>query len=494
MEQVVIAGGGPTGLMLACELRLAGADPLVIERLAAPSGESRAGGLHPRTLEILDMRGMIEPFLAEGRPLPGGHFAGLRLDFSGLDTKYPYLLVILQRRIERLLEAHARSLGVRFRREASVTGFAQRDDDVLIESTAGSLRAEYLVGCDGGRSTIRRSAGIEFLGTPPTMTAILGDVELAAPPAEPFFQASGEGGVYSVLVFEPGWYRVITNEFGTVADRDAPVGIDELRATMVRLAGTDFGMHSPRWVSRYHDGARLASAYRAGRVLLAGDAAHIHYPAGGQGLNTGIQDAVNLGWKLAAVVGNAHDQDLLDSYAVERRPVASRVLDNTRAQTALTRVDPQTRALRGVVESLIALPDVNRSLAEMVTALDIRYPLGEGAGHRAADRLLPDGSHLFDHLRSGCPVLLAPSDRPGGQRPENVTPDRLARPTRFGGGGGGGAAAPVSRSTSRPLSTPPYVRVKATDGPAMLIRPDGHVAWVEAMGEAARADALIRWC
>jgi 2-polyprenyl-6-methoxyphenol hydroxylase-like FAD-dependent oxidoreductase len=420
MEQVVIAGGGPTGLMLACELKLAGADPLVLEKLAAPSGESRAGGLHPRTLEILDMRGMIEPFLAEGRPSPGAHFAGLRLDFSSLDTRYPYLLVLLQRHIERLLEAHARSVGVRIRREVAVTGLSAGRDHLVLESTAGSISAEYLVGCDGGRSTIRRLAGIDFPGTPPTMTAILGDVELADPPAEPFFQVTGDGGVYSVLTFEPGWYRVITNEFGVVADRDAPVGIEELRAAMIRLAGTDFGMHRPRWVSRYHDGARLASAYRSGRVLLAGDAAHIHYPAGGQGLNTGVQDAVNLGWKLAT-----GDEELIDSYESERRPVAARVLDNTRAQTALTRVDPQTTALRGVFESLIRLPDVNRSLAGMVSGLDIRYPLGQGAGHRA----------------------------------------------------------PVALPDGRPLILP-----------TMIVRPDGYVAWVESMGEAARAEALKRWC
>jgi 2-polyprenyl-6-methoxyphenol hydroxylase-like FAD-dependent oxidoreductase len=420
MEQVVIVGGGPTGLMLACELKLAGADPLVLEKLAAPSGESRAGGLHPRTLEILDMRGMIEPFLAEGRPLPGAHFAGLRLDFSGLDTKYPYLLVLLQRHIERLLEDHARSLGVRMKREVAVSDLADGEDHLVLESTAGSITTEFLVGCDGGRSTIRRLAGIDFPGTPPTMTAILGDVELASPPDEPFFQAQGEGGVYSVLTFEPGWYRVITNEFGVVADRDAPVDVEELRAVLIRLAGTDFGMHGPRWVSRYHDGARLASAYRSGRVLLAGDAAHIHYPAGGQGLNTGVQDAVNLGWKLAA-----GDESLIDTYESERRPVAARVLDNTRAQTALTRVDPQTSALRGVFESLIRLPEVNRSLAEMVSGLDIRYPLGEGAGHRV----------------------------------------------------------PVALSDGRPLISP-----------TMIVRPDGYVAWVESMGEAARAEALKRWC
>ena len=452
MEQVVIAGGGPTGLMLACELKLGGADPLVLERLAEPSGESRAGGLHPRTMEILDMRGMIEPFLAEGRRLPSAHFAGLPIDFTGQDTRYPFLLVILQRRIERLLEARARELGVRIRREVEVTGLAPHDDHVAITSTAGTLRAEYLVGCDGGRSTVRKLAGIGFPGTPATMTAILGDVELADPPAEPFFQVKGEGGVYSVLVFEPGWYRVITNEFGVVADRDAPIGVEELRSALRRLAGTDFGLHSPRWVSRYSDAARLATAYRSGRVLLAGDAAHVHYPAGGQGLNTGVQDAVNLGWKLAAVVGGAHDQELLETYASERRPVAERVLANTRAQTALTRVDPQSDALRSVFGSLIRLPEVNRTLAGMVSALDVRYPLGEGAGQRAPDRVLPDGSRLFDHLHDARPILLRPS--------------------------------------SSAVVAPPGVAVVDTDGPALLVRPDGHVAWSEAMG----AEALNRWC
>jgi hypothetical protein len=225
-----------------------------------------------------------------------------------------------------------------------------------------------------------------------------------------------------------------------------------LRSALRRLAGTDFGLHSPRWVSRYSDAARLATAYRSGRVLLAGDAAHIHYPAGGQGLNTGMQDAVNLGWKLAAVVGRAHDQELLETYASERRPVAERVLANTRAQTALTRVDPQSDALRSVFGSLIQLPEVNRTLAGMVSALDVRYPLGEGAGQRAPDRVLPDGSRLFDHLHDARPILLRPS--------------------------------------SSEVVAPPGVVVVGTDGPALLVRPDGHVAWAEAMG----AEALNRWC
>ena len=455
MAQVVIAGGGPTGLMLAAELRLGGVDVVVLERLAEPSGESRAGGIHARTLEILDMRGALEPFLAEGRRLPRGHFAGIPLDFSGLPTRYPFLLNILQRRIERLLEARAQDLGVRVRREIAVTGLRQTGPHVEIETTEGEVTAEYLVGCDGGRSTVRKLAGIDFPGTPATMSAILGDVELSTPPPGPVFQRRTPHGNWSVLTFEPGWYRVITNDFDQLADRDAPIGVDDLRASLKRHAGTDFGLHSPRWISRYHDAARLAGRYRAGRVLLAGDAAHIHYPAGGQGLNTGVQDAFNLGWKLAAVVRGDHDQTLLDTYESERRPVADRVLANTRAQTALTRPDPQTEALRQVLTDLTTFGDVNRSLAEMIAALDVRYPLPEGAGHHAPDLDLPDGTRLYSHLRDARSVLLGgPAASPGGAR----------------------------------------VKTVAWGGPAMLIRPDGHVAWAEPMGEATLRDALNRWC
>ncbi|WP_433299292.1 FAD-dependent monooxygenase [Actinoplanes sp. CA-030573] len=452
MEQVVIAGGGPTGLMLACELRLGGADPVVLERLAGPSGESRAGGIHARTMEVLDMRGMLEPFLAEGRRLPGGHFAGIPLDFSGLPTRYPFLLAILQRRIERLLEGRARDLGVRLRREVEVTGLHPTADHVEIETTEGELTAEYVVGCDGGRSTVRKLAGIDFPGTPATMTAVLGDVTLDAPPPGPVFQRRTPFGNWSVLNFEPGWYRVITNDFDTVADRDAPITVADLRASLERHAGTDFGLRDPRWISRYHDAARLAARYRAGRVLLAGDAAHIHYPAGGQGLNTGVQDAVNLGWKLAAVLRGDQDQTLLDTYEVERRPVAERVLENTRAQTALTRPDEHTSALRSVVTGLIAHGDVNRSLSSMIAALDVRYPLPEGAGHHVPDLDLPDGSRLFSHLHDARPVLL------------------------------GDAAVP------------PHVRRVPYPGPPTLIRPDGHVAWVESLGAGALREAVDRWC
>jgi 3-(3-hydroxy-phenyl)propionate hydroxylase len=462
METVVIAGGGPTGLMLACELKLAGVDVLVLERLAGPSGESRAGGMHARTMEILDQRGLLGPFLAEGRAIQAGHFAGLRLDFSGFPTRYPYLLAILQRRIERLLEARAAELGVRMRREVEVVGLQEREDRVDITTSAGLIEAAYLVGCDGGRSTVRRLAGIDFPGTPASMTSILGDVELADPPASVVFQERHDNGNFSVLDFEPGWYRVMTSEFDTVADRDTPVTADDLRTALKRIAGTDFGLHSPRWISRYNDAARQAARYRSGRVLLAGDAAHIHYPAGGQGLNTGVQDAFNLGWKLAAVVRGEAGDELLDTYEKERHPVAARVLQNTGAQTALTRTDPQTDALREIFGDLIGVGEVNRRIGMMLTGLDIRYDLGDGPsplGERAPDLDLPDGTRLYEQMHDGRPILLGP-----------------ARP--------------------RSAGWPQDAGVKWVESGAerMLIRPDGHVVWVSAMGEEALVTAIARWC
>jgi 3-(3-hydroxy-phenyl)propionate hydroxylase len=391
---------------------------------------------------------MAGPFLAEGRPMPAGHFSGLWLDFSGFETRYPYLLMILQRRIERLIEARALDLGVRLRRSVEVTGLRQDADVVRLETTAGAVDAAYVIGCDGGRSAVRRLAGIDFPGTAATMTAILGDVALAEPPGEQVFQRRTPGGNYSVLDFstDQDWYRVTTNEFGVVADRDSPVTVDELRSALIRIAGTDFGLHSPRWISRYNDAARQASAYRKGRVLLAGDAAHIHYPAGGQGLNTGVQDAVNLGWKLALVVNGQAGDDLLDTYEAERHPVGVRVLLNTRAQTALTRPDEQTSALREVMAGLIKQPGVNAELGLMITGLDIRYGDGDGhplLGRRVPDYDLPDGSRVYQHLHAGEPVLLD---------------------GRLG-----------------------------WSGESLLVRPDGYVAWAEPMGEAALTATLRTW-
>ncbi len=498
---VVIAGGGPTGLMLACELRLAGVEVVVLDRLAGRSGESRAGGIHARTMEVLDQRGILGGFLDAGRRLQTGHFSALWLDFSRLETRYPFLLMVLQATVERLLEERAAELGVRVRWSSEVVGVHQDETGVDVEvrgpRSTEKLRADYLVGCDGGRSAVRKLAGIGFPGSPATMTAMLGDVMLADPPAEQVFQERREGGDFSVLRFGEDWYRVMTGEFDRVVDREAPVTFEDLRETFVRIAGTDYGMHSPRWVSRFSDVARQAAEYRRGRVLLAGDAAHIHYPAGGQGLNLGVQDAVNLGWKLASVIHGHAPHDLLDSYHAERHPVAERVLHNTRAQTALGRPGEHVNALREVFGKLIEFEDVNRFLGDMITALDIRYPMGEAhslLGCRVPDLDLrtPAGDlRLFDLLHAARPVLLDLRVGSGGDPGDPGVPgvpvdgpdlsvvaqgwaDRVdlveaERP-------GGGWAPPVAGAVPAPA--------------ALLIRPDGHVAWVAPAGTAPDTAAL----
>ncbi|MER7131129.1 FAD-dependent monooxygenase [Streptosporangium saharense] len=476
---VVIAGGGPTGLMLACELRLAGVEVVVLDRLAERGRESRAGGIHARTMEILDQRGILGGFLDEGRPLAVGHFSALPLDFGGFETRYPFLLMVLQTAVERLLEERAVRLGVRVRWSSGVTGLRQDDDGVEIETEGGGrLRAAYLVGCDGGRSTVRKLAGIGFPGTPATMTALLGDVSLADPPPGRIFQERREHGSFSVLPFGEDWYRVMTDEYDHVADRDAPVTFETLRETFVRIAGTDYGMHSPRWVSRYGDAARQAERYRVGRVLLAGDAAHIHFPAGGQGLNMGVQDAFNLGWKLALVVNGTAPEELLDSYHAERHPVAEAVLHNTRAQTVLGRPGAQMNALRETFSRLIEVDEVNRLLGGMITALDIRYPLGDGhplLGRRVPDLdlLTPCGpARLYGLLHAARPLLL---DLGAGETVEGWA-DRVDL---------------VEASCADRVWTLPVVgEVPAPE--ALLVRPDGHVAWVA--GSGSPETALTTWC
>ncbi|WP_323747663.1 FAD-dependent monooxygenase, partial [Catenulispora rubra] len=415
---VVIAGAGPTGLMLACELRLAGADVTVVERLAERTGQSRAGGIHSRTLEVLDQRGILDRFLAAGRLEPVGHFSGLYLEFDEAESRHPYPLTILQPVIERLLEEWAAELGLRVRWSSEVTGVRQDADGVTVELNAGQgpqLRARYLVGCDGGRSVVRKLAGIDFPGTAATMTSLIGDVELPELTEDYVWGGRGEGGHWSAINFEPGWHRVITSEYDHVTDPEGPVTFEQLRASLIKLIGTDHGMRNPRWVSRFNDTARQAAEYRKGRILLAGDAAHIHFPAGGQGLNMGVQDAVNLGWKLGLVLNGRAPEGLLDTYHAERHPVAERVLHNTRAQAALSRPDPQTEALREVFASLIVFDDVNRHLRGMLTALGIRYA---GAGdHPLAGRRVPDaglktvdggsgGSRVYELLHAARPVLL----------------------------------------------------------------------------------------
>ncbi|HEY3712778.1 MAG TPA: FAD-dependent monooxygenase [Amycolatopsis sp.] len=464
---VLIAGGGPTGLMLACELRLAGIDVLVADRLERRGDESRAGGMHPRTLEVLDQRGMLAPFQAQGRPIQAGHFSGIGLDFSRFDTRYPYTLVLLQSKVERLLEARLAELGGRVRWSSEITGLDQDEDGVTVQINGSQpIRADYLVGCDGGRSAVRKLAGVGFDGTAATMTSLLGDVELTEPPAESFIQGRAELGNFSVLGFEPGWYRVTVSEYDRVLDRQAEVGFEDLRSAMIRVAGTDFGMHSPRWISHFGDAARLADRYRSGRVLLAGDAAHIHLPAGGQGLNTGVQDAVNLGWKLALVVTGGAPETLLDSYETERRPVADRVVRNTRAQTVLGRPGPHVEALRENVAALVGAEAGNDILGTMISALDLEYPIGDEhplLGRRVPDLDLKTGDgavRLYELLHRGRPVLL---DFGGGFGPalEGWT-DRVDHVE---------AICPTER-----WAIPAVGEIPSST--ALLVRPDGYVAWL----------------
>ncbi|MGW5410396.1 FAD-dependent monooxygenase [Actinomadura geliboluensis] len=478
---VVIAGAGPTGLMLACELRLAGADVVLLERLAERTGESRAGGMHSRTLEVLDQRGVLDSFLALGEIQGVGHFSGLWLNFDEFESRHPLPLMILQSTIEMLLEDWAARLGVRVRWSSEVTGVEQDAEGVTVQAWDETVRGRYLVGCDGGRSAVRKLAGFGFPGTPATMNALIGDVELPELTEDYIWGRRTPDGGYSVIAFEPGWYRLITSDYARVADR-GPVTFDQLRESLLRVAGTDYGMRNPRWISRFTDAARQADRYRRGRVLLAGDAAHIHFPLGGQGLNLGMQDAVNLGWKLGAVARGRAPESLLDTYHTERHPVGEAVLHNTRAQSALALPGPQTDALRDVFASLIVFDDVNRYLCGMLTGLDIRYPVE--CDHPLAGRRVPDADlktadgpvRVYELLHDARPVLL---DLRGNTAVAEDWADRVD--------------VVEARSEDDHWPVPGAGEVAAPS--AVLIRPDGHVAWAAegTPDTASLRTALATW-
>jgi 2-polyprenyl-6-methoxyphenol hydroxylase-like FAD-dependent oxidoreductase len=399
MEDVVIVGAGPTGLWLAGELRLGGASVTVLEAREERDPNSKALTIHPRTIEIFDCRGIAAPFLAEGLRIPNGHFGGLpdRMDFAALDTPYPFTLALPQARTEELLEARADRMGATIRRGCEVAGLAGGGVE-LADGTV--VEARYVVGCDGTRSTVRTAAGIDFPGTDATTWGWLGDVVLDAPPERGFASITGPAGGLMVVPLPGGIHRLVGGDPGT--DRPAWPGeltLDELRATVRRIAGTDFGMRDPVWLSRFGNATRQAAAYRKGAVLLAGDAAHAHFPTGGVGMNVGIQDAHNLGWKLAAVVTGRADGALLDTYHEERHPVGADLLEHTRAQTALiTAYTPEGRALRAVLSGLIAAaPDMSRELAERLAGLSVAYETGK----RVSNLEFPDGGTLFERLRTG---------------------------------------------------------------------------------------------
>ena len=384
---VVIAGGGPTGMMLAAELALARVDVAVVERrpdhvLAG----SRAGGFHSRTIEVLDQRGVADRFLAEGDVAQAATFGTTALDMSDFPTRHPYSLAIWQNKIERIMAGWIAELPVRVYHGSEVTGFVADDAGVDVELADGRpLRARYLVGCDGGRSVIRKAADIEFPGWDPTRSNLIAEVEVTEePPRGARIDAMGVHGLHRM---EDGrTVRVVVTE-RQIGPGSEPT-LRDLSEALIAVYGTDFGIHNPTWISRFTDMTRQAATYRAGRVLLAGDAAHVHYPAGGQGLSLGVQDAVNLGWKLAQVINRTSPESLLDTYQEERHPVAARALAHTMATTALLRTDERMKALVDVVSELATMDEPRKRLAGIISGLDIHYDLGEG--HPLLGRRMPD--------------------------------------------------------------------------------------------------------
>ena len=474
-QAVVIVGGGPTGLMLAGELTLAGVDVAIVERRAGREIESsRAGGVNSRTLEVLDQRGIVDRFLAEGQIMQVQRFAGVPLDISDFPTRHNYGLALWQRHLERILGGWVDELGVPIARAHEVTGFAQDDDGVDVELSDGrSLRAGYLVGCDGGRSVIRKSAGIEFPGWDPTISWMIAEVEMEE---QPEFGVRHGGGIGPVG--DGRTIRVVLAE-EHVELADDPT-LQDLRQALIEAEGTDYGVHDPTWISRFTDMTRQAASYRQGRVLLAGDAAHVHPPQGGQGLNTGLQDAVNLGWKLAQVVTGTSPDCLLDTYHAERHPVGARVQHIALAQNALRGTDPRTEALRDTLDDLLGMDEPRRRYGGLVSGLDIRYDLGEG--HPLLGRRMPDLDlatsdgplRVFTLLHDARPVLLNLSE-PGGF---DVSP-WANRVQLVDAGHDGVWNLPVLGEVVAP--------------PAVLVRPDGHVAWVGDLTDSGLPDALTAW-
>jgi 2-polyprenyl-6-methoxyphenol hydroxylase-like FAD-dependent oxidoreductase len=477
---VVIAGGGPTGLMLAAELALAGVEVAVVERRAGGQDlpGSRAGGLHSRTIEVLDQRGIADRFLAEGKAMQVQSFAGTRLDISDFPTRHNFGLALRQSRSERILAAWVADLEVPIAREREVTGFAQDETGVEIELSDGrSLRAEFLVGCDGGRSLIRKAAGIEFPGWDPSVSSLIAEVELREEPE--WGIRHDDNGTQAIGRLEDGKRAGVVVSARYAGQTGEPT-LRELSQALVAVWGTDYGVHSPTWIARFTDTTRQAAAYREGRVLLAGDAAHVHYPVGGQGLNLGVQDAVNLGWKLAQVVKGTAPESLLDTYQAERHPVAAGVLQTTMAATALTRSDARLDALRDIVSELLTMDEPRTRLAGMMSGLDIHYDLGEG--HPLLGRRMPDLDlvtatgplRVFTLLHEARPVLLnlgepgAPDIGPWADRVQVANADHV-----------GTWELPVVGAVPAPT--------------AVLIRPDGYVAWVGDHTHAGLPDALTTW-
>jgi len=487
---VVIAGGGPTGMMLAGELALAKVDVAVLEqRPDHVLAGSRAGGFHSRTIEVLDQRGIADRFLVEGQIAQASTFATTVLDMSDFPTRHPYSLGIWQNQIERIMAAWIAELPVRIYHGCEATGFAQDDRCVEVERSDGEpLQAQYLVGCDGGRSVIRKAAGIEFPGWDPTRSSLIAEVQTSEEPQLGVRRdESGTHGIGrleyeihdgEVVYKDSGPVRVVVTERQLGGESDPT--LRDLSEALIAVYGTDFGVHSPTWISRFTDMTRQAAAYRAGRVLLAGDSAHVHYPVGGQGLSLGVQDAVNLGWKLAQVVKGISPESLLDTYHAERHPVASRALRHTMAMTALLRADERTKALGDVIAEIVSMDEPRKRLVGIASGLDIHYDLGEG--HPLLGRRMPDLDlvtadgplRVFELLHGARPVLLNVGD-PGdfdiaawSDRVQSIDAKYV-----------GAWELPVLGAVTAPA--------------AVLIRPDGYVAWVGEGSDLGLLDALAAW-
>ncbi len=474
---VVIVGGGPTGLMLAAELALAAVDAGIVERRLSQDVEgARAGGLHARTIEVLDQRGIADRFLSQGQTVQATSFGWIPLDISDLPTRHPYSLALWQRHIERILSEWVGELGVPIYRGREVTGFAQDEGGVTFALADGaSARAQYLVGCDGGRSLVRKVAGIDFPGFDASISNLIAEAELTQEP--PWGLRRDTRGLFSFSKLEDGRsVRILATE--AHLDHSGEPGLHDLKQALVAGYGSDFGVHSPTSISRFTDATRQAASYRNGRVLLAGDAAHVHYPVGGQGLNLGVQDAVNLGWKLAQVISGVSAPSLLDTYHAERHPVAARVLRNTMAQTALLRGDDRTDALRDAVSELLRMDAPRKSFGAMMAGLDIRYDLGEG--HLLSGRRMPDldvansdgPRRVYTLLHDARPILL------NFGKPLDITPWR-DRVERIDVQCAGAWELPVIGAVPPPA--------------AVLVRPDGYVAWAGDQAAQGLAEALAKW-
>jgi 3-(3-hydroxy-phenyl)propionate hydroxylase len=480
-HEVVIAGGGPTGMMLAGELALAGIDVAIFERRPGQDlAGSRAGGLHSRGIELLDQRGIAERFLAEGKPAQAAMFASIVLDMSDFPTRHPYALGLWQNHIERIMAGWVAELGVPTTYDREVTGFTQDDAGVDVAlADGGTVAAQYLIGCDGGRSVVRKAAGIDFPGWDPTTSNLIAEVEVADDADESEWGIRHTAlGISSLNRMEDGPVRVLVTE--QEPGRESDPTLTDLSEALVRVYGTDYGVHSPTWISRFTDMTRQAATYREGRVLLAGDSAHIHYPAGGQGLQNGMQDAINLGWKLAQVIRGTSPDSLLDTYTAERHPATARSIKHTMAQTALLRPEPRVEALRDAIAETMVMEEPRKHFAALISGLDIQYDLGEG--HPLLGRRMPDLDlatadgplRVFTLLHEARPALINLGE-PGAI---DIAPwaDRVQL---------------VDATYNGPWELPAIGAVPAP--PAVLIRPDGHVAWVGEPGDPGLTKALATW-